>query len=219
MKNVREDATEAGFTMLEMLVVLALLSLLMVVLTGTIYLGINARARVTAVAMDVQDFSSFRRILTEKLVDAYPQWISNSQASFVDFNGDATHINFLGPALETQGAGFSRYDVSLATEDGKPAIFLQAAYDEGGSQTALTTYFAPGLARLKLAYFGPPPGGGAAAWQNAWVTRPMLPTLIAIEVTFPSGDRRAWPEIVIKPEIDGDITCEIDANTHGCAGR
>ena len=219
MSGPPPKSSDSGFTLLEMLVVLALFSLLTVVLSSTIYLGINARARVTAVAKDARDFSDFRRILNEKLGDTYPEWISTAQFSGVDFAGAATRMDFLGPALEAQGPGFSRYDISLANENGRQAILLQSTYDEGGPTPAWTSYFAPGLAGLRIQYFGPPRDGGAKTWQSEWVMRSILPDLVAIAVAFPKGDRRIWPEIVIHPAIEGDISCEVDPNTHGCAGR
>lgn len=219
MNRPTANPGDSGFTLLEMLVVLALLSLLLAVLTSTIYLGINARARVTAVTLDAQDFAGFRRIITEKLEYAYPEWISNAQSSNVDFTGTTAHLNFLGPALETQGAGFSRYDISLARENGHRAILLQTAYDEGGGGPPLVSHFASGLAGLSIKYFGFPRDGGAKTWQSEWIMRSTLPALIAIDVSFPKGDRRSWPEIVIHPAIEGDVSCEIDSVAHGCLGR
>lgn len=202
-----------------MLVVLALLALLMGVLTATVSLGISARSRVTAVALDQQDFASFRRILNDKLGQAYPQWITINQTGAIDFSGTPQQLDFLGPALDMQGPGLAHYDISLTQQNGKPAILLQSSYAEATQVPSLATNFATGLATLKIEYFGPPQDGAPAEWQDHWMMRTRLPELVAIDITFPKGDRRSWPVLVIHPQVDADVTCEIDPNTHFCLGR
>jgi len=213
----------AGFTLLEMLVVLALLSLLMAVLTSTIYLGIIARARVTAAARDQQDFVAFDRILVQKLSHTYPAWVVNPQAGpqsdGIDFTGAKQSISFLGPALDSEGAGLAHYTVSLAQQNGRPALLLQSTLATRPPGPLRAAYFAAGLASLKINYFGPPQNGSVALWQSQWIMRSTPPALIAIQVSFPPGDRRVWPVIIIHPQIDGDITCQIDPSTHRCVGR
>ncbi len=209
----------AGFTLLEMLIVLALLSILTVILTGTIYLGITARARVTGVAQDQQDFSDLRRILVLELGRAYPDWITNGPNQAIDFDGASDHLTFLAPALDVQGDGLAHYELAVSQLNGRPAILLQTTLSTINPAPTLTTHFAIGLSALKFEYFGIPRDGGAALWQNNWTMRTSPPDLVAIQVTFPKGDHRSWPVLVIHPDIDADVTCEIDAGTHRCAGR
>ena len=96
---------------------------------------------------------------------------------------------------------------------------LQASLAADNPPDGLSTEFALGLAEIKFRYFGSPRDGGAAVWQDEWIMRTTPPELVAISVTFPKGDRRAWPLLVIHPGIDADISCEIDVATHRCAGR
>jgi len=209
----------AGFTLLEMLIVLALLGLLTVVLVGMISLGINARARITTVADDHEDLASFRRILVQELGRAYPDWIKAGDRQMIDFDGGADHVAFLAPALQTMGPGLAHYRLLLAQDHGRNEILLQASLAVDQPPDGLSTDFAPGLAEIKFRYFGSPRDGGAGLWQDDWTMRTTPPDLVAISVTFPKGDRRAWPLLVIHPGIDADISCEIDVGTHRCVGR
>lgn len=208
-----------GFTLLEMLIVLALLSMLMLALTGIILVGIMARGRVTEVTVDQQDFSAFERLVTNELGRAYPDWIKEGNIQCIDFNGASDNVVFLAPALDSQGQGLAYYSLSIVREDGQNAILLKTMAVDGDVAPSLTTHFAIGLESLHLAYFGASSNAGAPSWQYDWKTRQTMPELIAVQVSFPKVDRRSWPTVIIHPEIDADITCQIDPETHTCAGR
>lgn len=219
MPHPARKSLGAGFTLLEMLIVLALLGLLVVVLVGMISLGINARARITAVADDHEDLASLRRILVQELGRAYPDWIKVGDRKMIDFDGGTDHVAFLAPALETMGPGLAHYRLSMAQDHGRNEILLEARLATDNPPDGLSADFALGLAEIKFRYFGFPRDGGAALWQDDWTMRTSPPDLVAISVSFPRGDRRAWPLLVIHPGIDADISCEIDVGTHRCVGR
>lgn len=215
----RNNITMTGFTLLEMLIVLALLGLLATVLTGAIYLGVTARARVTAVTTDEADFVALQRILNNQLSLAYPDWINAGQYQEVDFTGGARQLQFLAPALMVQGTGFAAYSLSLGQVNGHSALLLRSSFPAGGNASTLTAEFARGLVSVSFSYFGLPRDGTTPLWQDSWSMRSTPPGLIAIKIIFPKDDRRVWPVLIIRPEIDADITCEIDAATHRCLGR
>ncbi|MCF3945774.1 prepilin-type N-terminal cleavage/methylation domain-containing protein [Acidiphilium iwatense] len=208
-----------GFTLLEMLVVLALSGMLIAVLAGVISLGIAARARVTAVTTNQRDFADFRRILTRELGRAYPAFVVHGHAGSVDFTGTSDRMTFLAPALDAQGQGMARFHLAFARRQGKAAILIRTALATPTPGPTRTAGFARGLASLRIAYFGRPRSGGTPRWQDSWIARLSPPSLVAIRVAFPKGDRRSWPALVIHPGIDADVTCMIDVATHRCAGR
>jgi prepilin-type N-terminal cleavage/methylation domain-containing protein len=220
VKSPRQHkGAEAGFTLLEILIVLVLLGLLAAVLSGALYLGVSARARIDKAANDQADLAAFQRIVTNQLSRTYPDWIKVGPNQAIDFTGGPDHLAFLAPALMAQGQGLAEYSLSVADRNGQNVLLLSSTLSASGAPPAWQTSFASGLAGIKFAYFGPPRDGGSATWQNDWVMRTIPPELISIAVTFPRGDRRAWPVFVIHPEIDADVTCEIDASTHRCLGR
>ena len=198
---------------------MTLSGLLIAILAGAISLGIAARARVTAVTANQLDFGSFRRILTRELGRAYPAFVVHRRVGSVDFTGTPDRMTFLAPALDAQGKGMARFRLALAQRQGEAAIVIRTALATPSPGPTHTAGFAKGLASLKIAYFGRPRRGGTPRWQDRWVARPSPPSLVAILVAFPRGDRRSWPALVIHPGIDVDVTCTIDVATHRCAGR
>jgi hypothetical protein len=40
-----------------------------------------------------------------------------------------------------------------------------------------------------------------AEWRESWDGADGLPALIALEVVFPAGDPRSWPELMVAPRL------------------
>jgi prepilin-type N-terminal cleavage/methylation domain-containing protein len=188
---------QAGFTLLEMLVVLVLLALLTATLAGTINLGLHARTRLSATARDEADLAAFQLVLADTLGRAAP----------TPFTGGSDHLVFLAPALEAQGPGLAQVRLFRAGH----VIRLQTRLDATPPGPWLTADFAPGLAALSIRYFGP-----KAGWQTTWVKQDAAPELVSLTLRFPPGDRRSWPVLVFHPQIEADATCQIDPETHRC---
>ncbi len=51
-----------------------------------------------------------------------------------------------------------------------------------------------GVGRIEFAYWNDPAGGWLREWQG-----PGLPRLIRLRIVFPASDRRHWPDIVVAP--------------------
>jgi hypothetical protein len=52
-----------------------------------------------------------------------------------------------------------------------------------------------------------------------WEKQAALPQLVRIRVQFEQGDRRAWPELLIKPMVTIDSLCVLNAANGRCRGR
>ena len=61
------------------------------------------------------------------------------------------------------------------------------------------------LANAEFSYFGASDDGAKPRWHDRWRDASKLPLLVRVHVTFPPGDRRIWPELVIAPAITGTI--------------
>jgi hypothetical protein len=61
-----------------------------------------------------------------------------------------------------------------------------------------------GVQDFDVAYFGPQPKGSSGLAVETGKSRWLLPQLVRIRLQFEQGDRRAWPELLIKPMITID---------------
>ena len=126
--NLTPHPRDSGFTLLEMLVVLALLGLMITVLTGAISFGIAARGRINAVEADREDLTSLRLVMVQKLAEAYPDWVRFGDHQAVDFEGDADHLTFLAPALQTLGPGLAHYHFEAIATGRARVLRLRTAF-------------------------------------------------------------------------------------------
>jgi general secretion pathway protein J len=213
---------DAGFTLVEVLAVLALFSLLTSALFGAVHFGLKAWERTTsrATAIDrnllVQDF------LRRTIAAAYPSFVSDDLThGHVDFAGTETSINFLGPTPLARGlGGRSRFVVFLDQSGGASTLTVVSQSELAPAQgvSRVRDVLLKDLDAIQFSYFGKG-RSGAPEWRNAWVSEPTLPQVVRVRVKFPAGDQREWPDLLISPRIDADVGCVYDLLTNRCRGR
>lgn len=197
---------ERGFTLVEMLVSLALLGLAATMmatgLTSVTRLSTSNEAGIVA-SQTVEAAQSALRDCIERL---RPATRFDGASLSADFEGGPASMTFVAlPPIAERPSPKRRFDLKM---------------DEGGG-LVLGDGQAPLLSRvagLRIAYFGPD-ASGVSHWTDQWTGRPTAPEAIRIDVTFARGDRRRWPELVVRPATTVDSTCVLDINTGKCRGR
>jgi len=183
-----------GFTLLEMLVVLAVFGLLMLTVTE----GMRFAGRASEIAGQslawTEQIEPADRSLRAMLEQIRPQGALETNPALV---GSADTMSFQAeisdPSLEL---GHAQANVELAFE--------------GGDRLAARTQPAP-----HATWIGPPApvrstvlvdrlaGGSFAYWDGAhWLDRwdqDGLPRLIRVRLEFPPNDPRHWPDIIASP--------------------
>ena len=214
---------QAGFTLMELLVAITLLSLLSLVLTSSLRFSLTAWARGadhadrTDQSLLVQDF------LRRAIADAYPYFLSTdpTRGGHVDFAGRADSLQILTLAPRAQGA-VGRMRLELLVERTPARTDLVAASVPelaAGATERSRKILIPNVEDVTLSYFGRKRSDKEATWHAVWSGEPALPQLVRIKVALPSGDTRAWPELVIAPRIAADVSCVYDPLTKLCRGR
>lgn len=215
---------ERGFTLVEMLVSLALLGLLgALLLAGVRMVGtVVARERGEVVARD--DIVAAQRLLRHRIERQRAVIAANSAVPIVDARGTRADYLFIAPSLEAIGpAPLQRFRI---TRSAAGDLMLYAAdtrnfrVDASGTDMAgwRPMVLLHGVADLAISYFGAAGGEGGARWQERWVDQPQPPTLVRISVAFPPGDRRRWPDLLVAPRATVNSACRIDALTGRCGG-
>ena len=201
-----------GFTLIEVLVAMTLLGLVLAALFGGLRTGVrvwdsqdrhsDALGRLIA----AQGF--LRRQIAEAAPLDYPAVGGGPPAAV--FEGDANSVTFAGLMPSHFGlAGYQVIEVGLVRDgDGGRQLGVRwwpfdaqdpappAAVPE--EQTAVLM---DGVDGVTLSYFAPAVEGGPGQWADRWRDQPAPPDLVRIEVTFPPGDGRAWPALVVHPVL------------------
>lgn len=218
------SSAEIGFTLIELLVALVLLSLL----AGLIGGGLDmARLLMMQAKTDVAESDSVAAghlVLRERIEVLYPQTLRDSTEPYAEFTGDATGFGALAPPAPATAPDMLEYIRLRLASDGQLALFtapgLSTRIDprqptlRGWRRTDIVS----NVAGIDIAYFGSAPPDNRPRWRNRWFQQPSLPRLIRIRLRFPVGDRRIWPDLVIRPAANIGSGCVLDGSTGRCAG-
>jgi len=209
----------AGFTLLELMVTLTLLSLLSLLLFGGLRLGARAWDHSEARGAGMDELHVVQNLLRREIEQAYPYYVTTDPVHpTVDFSGTASEIDLLAPAPQAMAApGRARIAVT-ALRDGSLAMRARSELSDsrrdGWSETLLS-----GLAGVRFSYFGTDDPRIAPTWRDHWTGAKTLPRLVRIDVRFAKGDGRMWPDFIVAPRIEADANCVYDYTTQHCTGR
>lgn len=218
--------TQAGFTLLELLIALMLAGFLCIVLFTALRIGGATLNRVSAVQANIDDDLGTQQMLTRWLENAYPKYIPpgvSGLTGHVEFDGEANSISFISAQapLSIAPAGMAYMHVWFASQASPTALMMSARPELGWpGQTQVTQETVlNGVSAVDFAYFGSDAPDGRKYWRHIWKNRLFLPSLIRLRVKFSSGAARKWPDLLIAPQIDADQSCQFLQVTQSCLGR
>lgn len=204
---------EAGFTLVEMMVVLAVAGLLATLSLELLRFGMGSWHRVTARSDGQERLAAVQSLIRRELTAASPRMIVQARETRLAFEGAPDSVAFEAPlpiALGIAGAA----QVRLAAEPDGDGQRLVMTWRQGDAAPWRRSVLLRGLRRIAWRYAGP-----GTAWQADWRQAKTLPAAIRLDVELPPGDLRAWPGLVAAPAISMDADCLYDAVSQGCRGR
>ena len=193
---------QQGFTLLEMLISFALVSLLFLALFAsfnTIGRGWDAADTRINKTEDMRLITDFlRRQLSQAMV---VQIAGKKEAKVYAFEGTATSLRYAAPLqpLQHQGGVFLIELNIVAGKAGKKLEMLFAPYrpeltwDDAFKDAEPVLVF-DGLKDAAFEYFGAEEEGGDADWTDDWEDKPRYPDILKLSLEDPE---RAWPEMLV----------------------
>lgn len=177
---------ERGFTLLEVLVGVAVLGLIMGVLYGGVSFALQGARRQDAVLGKTGEYDAVDRALRRMVAEADP-----GGAGTVPLRGTPGRVAFSSRMPAAAGGGAADMAVGIAGG----TVVLRWSPRRPGRQigpgpASQETELLRGVQRLELSYWG------SAGWRSEWAEA-TLPALVRLRVTFPAGDARHWPDMVM----------------------
>ncbi len=205
----------AGFTLIELLIVLALFGLISVVLFGGLRFGTRAWEAGNAHAERLEEVQAVQALLRRHIAQAVALAATGGEGTGskrpAAFVGEEEALSFVALVPARIGVGgFYRFELTVT--DG----------DEGARLELLWRLFRPddpdslddpepglggrrvlieGIERARFGYYGAEGAAQEAEWRERWDAPASLPALVALEVEFPPGDARSWPELLVAPRL------------------
>jgi general secretion pathway protein J len=196
------DAAQDGFTLLEVLVAVAVLGLLVLGLSQGLRTGIAMRHAQVQRLAETADLDATMRTL-RSILTRLPLLPGGNRAAADEagpvFKGAADRVSFIGE-LPTGLGATRRADMMLFVRNARLILSWAPRRHERSlvpAPPATETELLRGVERLELAYWKPvkdEPSG----WQIRW-DGPDIPELIRVRVHFAAGDRRRWPDLIAAP--------------------
>jgi general secretion pathway protein J len=220
--NVEPSDSEAGFTLVELLVALALFSLLCTLLFGNVRFGMRAWQYGAAHAEQVDHTLVVQGLLRRIIEEAYPLFLTGDPTHpHVDFNGKRTSLDFLSPAPNAAGPGPRyRFRVTADKVGGKTDFVMMSRPELVSAEDAnIRTVLLADVERVEFSYFGATLSDSTAQWRDDWMQQAAAPQLVRVRTWFPAHDGRTWPDLLVTPRISADVNCVYDALTKRCRGH
>jgi len=207
-----------GFTLIEILVALALMALIATILIASLQIGGHSWQRVTHATDRTDEIMLAQSVLRQQLSAIYPDQRAGSWEGQGFLSSDGRQIEFLGSAPLAQSDGIWRYQLALLPTAG--TLVLRTRRDTRNSPSSadyvwseeplLRSVAGVSMRFLRESAESPP------VWVDQWNDRRIIPRLIRVDVTFPPSDSRRWPPLYVAPSVDTDANCLFDVVSRSC---
>ncbi len=205
----RQSIRQLGFTLIEVLVVMSLLSMVMLAMSSALRSMAQTESRVDERLQRNDQMRVVNNFLRQALgrVEAVKSTDPNTPGGpRIQFAADANSVNWLGIMPARHGVG-GRYFFRLSSEGTEPGSALVLRYAPWAMQTAFPDWgqseshvLAKDISEFKVEAEGLPraiqsiPSDWPRGWQVGWPVKDALPQRLRLTWADPKG---AWPPLVI----------------------
>ena len=199
-----------GFTLIEVLIAMTLLSMMVVLLFGSLKICAGSWEKGENKMTDVNEVAVVYNFFHQYLSPAKPLWddFSTKEKTF-SFQGKAHSLQFVSALPASAGrSGLQLFTLDLLSEDKDQFI-----------KVTLTPFFPPAegeawhkeeeslighVSDFTLAYFGSDDGMSAESWRDEWLAKDAQPRLVKINIKLDNDI--VCPEMIIELKVVGTTT-------------
>jgi general secretion pathway protein J len=192
------NSRQYGFTLVEMLIAIALFLLLVSLGYGALRTGIRSMEAADNRIDEINGLRISWKILNRSLNDA----VSTSKGHGLIFSGNSQSVEFISNMPAYLGFG-GYYMIRLSieeTDDSKQLLFSRVPlvlFEDWNDETHLQqAVLVDGIRNINISYYGKLPNTDEKEWQHTWTDRKGLPLLVKINIVRKDGT--VWPELTAK---------------------
>lgn len=182
-----------GFTLVELLVGLTLMALISIALFGGMRFGMRAWETGSERFERLTRIELVQSLVRRQLGQARPSRPGNPVPTFV---GQIDRVVFIAPSPK-QGDADADFLFVLAKTEAHQQSQLDLTWTSSGASASGETTLIDNIASVELGYYGAPDPQRPAQWSTQWDGAGGLPALVRVRLTFPKGDERRWPDLIV----------------------
>lgn len=205
---------DAGFSLLELTVSLALLSMLMILAYGGITSAVSADARTVSAVHESQDILKVHKQLRGWLERAYPFDVNRATKRVLyPMSGDDRTIHFTTPVMPDD----IMRRLSLKFEPSTSSVTLLNCPDwnDGASEDVCKSeIFLRDVAGFEFQYLETE--NDENRWSRSWTSKKDLPEAVKLSIEFNDDINRTWPDLIVAMRIDEQAHCNFDPVSRSC---
>lgn len=196
-----------GFTLIEVLIGMTLLSLMVVLLFSSLTIGAKSWEQGEKKIAEVNEIAVIEQFFNHYLAHAIPQWndFNPDDERIFSFQGTKQSLQFVSafPA-SAERAGLQLFKLELKEKNKKHFInveltpFFPVTENESFFEDDISLI--ENVAAFELSYFGVNDETGELSWQSEWLNKEQQPQLVKIFLEL--DDERYIPEIVVRLNVD-----------------
>jgi general secretion pathway protein J len=204
--------TQRGFTLLEVLVALALSAILATLVFASFSYAEKTSTAGLKRSDEIEDLRRGHAFLREHLEGLLPLRYQKSLGQPLRFKGERDKLIYVSPIISRIAEGGTVWwELAVTKQDTVSALTLRrVALDN--LETSLPDFndtdkniLAENIKSIRFSYFDQEDPKLTGIWVDDWPHEQRLPKLIRVEVE--SGGGLAWPELVISPQISLEVGC------------
>ncbi len=211
---IRVRLASSGFTLLEVMLAMTLLSIMVVLLFGSFKISAESWNAGESKILQVNEKAVVYQFFKRHLTNVRPLWddFSDDERRF-SFQGELDRMQFVSvfPASAAR-KGLQLFQIGPDKRE-KDAITVTVTpfypTEENDQWQPEEVVLLERVADFEFSYFGQEEGGGN--WEDNWLEKESLPALIKIKIVLQDG--RYWPEMIFPLRLasaNNDIEVKLD---------
>ena len=194
-----KNQKNSGFTLLEVMLAMTLLSIMMVLLFGSLRIGAESWDKGESKIAEVNEKAVVYQFFKRHLPSIPPLWDNFSDdEKYFSFQGEQDKLQFVSVFPASAGRkGLQLFEVGLDKVDkGVVKVQLKPFYppSEGQQWQQEEVILLENVKEFELVYFGKENVDSDGSWADSWQEKKYLPALIKIKIEL--TDRSYWPEMI-----------------------
>lgn len=206
------DKTSNGFTLIEVLIAMTILSMMVVLLFASLKIGADSWHKGETKIAEVNEVAVVYNFFQQHLAVAKPlsNDLSKSVPAPLAFQGKKQSVQFVSGFPASVGrSGLQLFSIDLGKEDREQVIKVTItpffAKQEGIDSNKETVVLLRGISDFTITYFGADDGTenslSNASWHEEWLDKTTQPRLI--KITIKRDDDSFFPDMLIALKITG----------------